>query len=63
MIFSPSPSFQNDNFSPNTVEISSFPPVFHIFPLVFAFFLNKSSYFFPQPTKMKIYTHDTKSKM
>ena len=34
-------------FPSSTMKISSFPPFFHPLPLIFNFFLNKSSYFFP----------------
>ena len=45
--FFPPPFFQNDIFSPSTVKIYSFPLFPHLLPLIFACFLNKSSYFFP----------------
>ena len=36
------------------MKISPFPPFFHFFPLIFAFFLSKSSYFFPsQPIHLQ----------
>ena len=53
---------KNIFFPPSTVKISSPPPFLHLLPLIFAFFLNKLSYFFSnQPithifTKWKTYT-------
>ena len=48
-IFAPPPISKNYIFPLGTVKILSFSPFFHLFPLIFALFLNKSSYFFPQP--------------
>ena len=52
-IFAPVP-FSKLYFCPSTVKISPlFPPFFQLFPLLFAFFLNKSSNF--SPSKPKLY--------
>ena len=60
----PTPLFLNNIFSPSTLKISLFSTFFHLFPLIFAFFLNKSLYLTPNNqyikskygTKWKIYT-------
>ena len=46
-IFAPPLFFKNDIFPPTTVEIFPFPRFFHLFPIIFALFLIKSSYVFP----------------
>ena len=45
--FSPFPFSKMIFLPPSTVKISLFSSFFHLFPLIFVFLLDKSSYFFP----------------
>ena len=54
-IFAPPPFFLIIFFSPSTIKNSSFPLFFHLLPLIFAFFLIKSSYFFPNQPKTHMF--------
>ena len=47
MIFCPPPFSKIIFFPLSTVKIFPFPPFFHLFPFNLVFFLDKSSYFFP----------------
>ena len=46
--FLPNPFFKNDNFFPQVqLKCPLFSPLFHLFPLIFAFFLVNHHIFFP----------------
>ena len=58
-IFLPPPLFQDHIFfSPSTVKISPFSRFSTPFPNIFAFLLNKPSYFFPNQLKTHIFAND-----